>query len=268
MLLPTGPEVWALSRPVPATTARWIFLALTGAMCVPACAASMRRSSTAGAVSVVTSGTAVSQERRLSGTDNVQNLRTTVPLPNASLTSSPTLAIGTTLERLRAHEVVTGMLETPGTSLRTGYAATIVHRPVSRVLAVIHDVDRYRELVPQFEQSRELRRTAASQDVFVRLSIASLAHIWARVRYRDTSMPNGVVLIDGRALQGNVDRLDVRWRATPIDGGAATMLEFWSLVVPSLPIPLPGAILDRAQEIVARRGVEAVRQQAERAPVR
>ncbi|MEI8256132.1 MAG: hypothetical protein WCJ30_10725 [Deltaproteobacteria bacterium] len=177
------------------------------------------------------------------------------------------LAIDTPIEALRARAIVASTVETEGSPVRTGYAATIVRRPVAEVIAAIHDVNHYRDFIPQFEQSQELGRGASFQDLFVRIEIRHFAHIWARLRYRDVAQHDGAIEIDGHALQGNA-RMDVRWRATPIEGGLATVLEFWSLVLPQLPIPLPTSILEREQQSAAQRGVTAVRARVEAEDVR
>jgi ribosome-associated toxin RatA of RatAB toxin-antitoxin module len=185
------------------------------------------------------------------------------PAPSTTATPTAPSAPGTSVDALRAQDIVVRHVASEGTGLQTGYAATIVHRPLAQVLAAIHDVNHYRDFVPQIVQSQELRRSPNSQDLFVRLAVTPVAYIWARIRYRDAALPNGAVEIQGHSLQGNVDRMDLRWRVTPIDGGAATVLEFWSLVIPVLPIPLPAALLDREQQNAARRGVLAVRRRVE-----
>jgi ribosome-associated toxin RatA of RatAB toxin-antitoxin module len=182
---------------------------------------------------------------------------------HATVLGGPALASGTNVDALRSHEVVIASLESEGTSVHTGYAAVIVQRPLADVVAAIHDVDHYRDFIPQFEQSHELSRTSTNQDWFVRIAIHPIASLWARLRYHQVALANGAVEIDGHAVQGNVERMDVRWRATPVDDGAATVLEFWSLVLPSFPVPLPNAVLDHEQESAARRGVEAVRLRVE-----
>jgi ribosome-associated toxin RatA of RatAB toxin-antitoxin module len=172
------------------------------------------------------------------------------------------------VELLRVQPVLTHVVGTEGSAIRTGYAATIVHRPVAQVIAAIHDVNHYRDFIPQFEQSQELSHGVSSQDFFLRVEIRHFAHIWARLRYHESTTPAGAVEIEGHALQGNVARMDVRWRATPIENGTATVLEFWSLVVPSLPIPLPTSLIEREQEFAAQRGVTAVRARVESEEVR
>lgn len=177
------------------------------------------------------------------------------------------LAIDTPLEALRERAIVASTIETRGSSVRTGYAATIVSRPVAEVLAAIHDVNHYRDFIPQFEQSQELGHGASYQDLFVRIEIAHFAHLWARLRYRDVQQPHGAIEINGHSLQGNA-RMDIRWRATPMQGGLTTVLEFWSLVVPELPIPLPVSLIEREQQSAAQRGVTAVRTRVEAQDVR
>jgi ribosome-associated toxin RatA of RatAB toxin-antitoxin module len=172
------------------------------------------------------------------------------------------------LEVLRLQPVLTNTVGTEGSTVRTGYAATIVHRPMAQVIAAIHDVNHYRDFIPQFEQSQELSHGTTSQDFFLRVEIRHFAHIWARLRYHDTTTATGATEIEGHALQGNVARMDVRWRATPIENGAATVLEFWSLVIPALPIPLPTSLIEREQEFAAQRGVTAVRSRVESEDVR
>lgn len=176
---------------------------------------------------------------------------------------SATLASGTSLDALRAREVVMASLETEGTSVHTGYAALIVQRPAADVLAAIHDVEHYRDFIPQFEQTHELSHGATTQDWFVRIAIRPVAFLWARLRYRDVTLASGAYEVDGRAVQGNVQRMEVRWRLTPVQDGAATALEFWSLVLPAFPVPIPAEVLDREEESAARRGVEAVRARVE-----
>ena len=197
------------------------------------------------------------------------------PSPDETASAAPTsseapadLAIDTPLETLRAQTVVTTMVGTEGSPIRTGYAASIIHRPMAQIVAAIHDVNHYRDFIPAFEQSQELGHGAGFQDLFVRIEIRHFAHIWARLRYRDATQPNGAIEIEGHAMQGNVARMDVRWRATPIENGTATVLEFWSLVLPQIPIPLPTAMIEHEQESAAQRGVSAVRTRVEAEEVR
>ena len=190
---------------------------------------------------------------------------------SAAPTSSdapPDLAVGTTIEALHAQAVVSSTVETEGSPIRTGYAASIIHRPVAQIVAAIHDVNHYRDFIPAFEQSQELGHGPSFQDLFVRIEIRHFAHIWARLRYREATQANGAIEIDGHAMQGNVARMDVRWRATPIEGGTATVLEFWSLVLPQIPIPLPTSMIEHEQESAAQRGVSAVRTRVEAEEVR
>lgn len=188
--------------------------------------------------------------------------------PSRSSDAPETPVTDTPIEALRTQQTVSSTVEIEGSSIRSGYAATIVHRPVAQVIAAIHDVNHYRDFIPQFEQSQELSRGTNTQDLFVRIEIRHFAHIWARLRYHEATGAAGSVEIDGHSVQGNVARMDVRWRATPIDNGTATVLEFWSLVVPVLPIPLPTSMIEHEQEFAAQRGVTAVRARVESEEVR
>ena len=177
--------------------------------------------------------------------------------------SAPTAVSNLVPDTLRDGSIVGDLVPTSGSTVRTGYAAVIVHRPLVQVLAAIHDVEHYRDFIPQFEQSHELSHGPSTQDLFVRVLVAHVAHLWARIRYQQTEFPNGSVSIDGHAVQGNVERMDVRWRLTPVDGTGGTIVEFWSLVLPQLPIALPTGLIEDEQRYAARRGVMAVRARVE-----
>ena len=170
---------------------------------------------------------------------------------------------GTTLDMLRTQDVIARGVATDGSAVQTGYAATMVRGPIAHVLAAILDVDQYHDFMPQFEQSRQLGRSERSEDVFLRFAVNPLIHLWARLRYQISPLHDGAVEVYGHEVQGNLARMEVRWRATPVDTGHSTVLEFWSFVLPNFPVPLPLAVLDDDQVQAARHGVEAFRQRAE-----
>lgn len=186
------------------------------------------------------------------------------PAPPPPWHPTQPLALRVATARAATDGVTTGQLPSTGTEVETGFAATVVPRPASEVALAIHDVNRYRELIPQVTQSQELRRTARVQEVFVRISVSPLPEFWARLRYRDETAADGALEIEGHSIEGNLDRMSLRWRLTPVEEGRATLVEFWALVLPTLPIPLPPGFLSREQVRTAQRGVTAVRVRFER----
>lgn len=142
-----------------------------------------------------------------------------------------------------------------------GQATTVVNAPIDAVAAVVHDYDRYQELMPSFRASRVLSRRGDDALVYLEVGVArDTVTLWGQLRILSRVSEDHSRTVEATMMRGNVDAFRARWQLTPIDGGQRTRVEFRILVDPDM--PLPASIFTEENVKVARRMLRAVRDRA------
>lgn len=153
----------------------------------------------------------------------------------------------------------------PGTSVQAGRVSTVFDAPFDVVAGVITDFAHYHEFLPRVTESRIVRRRRGEADVYLQVPLLqNLGTIWALTRFRITRAPDRVV-VDGRQANGNVARFECRFEATPVPGTNRTQVTLQILAIPAF--PWPTGLLGAQQGRWGARGLEAMRDRAERLAV-
>lgn len=153
-------------------------------------------------------------------------------------------------------------VQTRYSSIKAGAGRIAVRAPLRTVLRVVTDFGHYPEFISHFSRAKVLGRSAHSTDVYLQVPILKgAAKIWAVVRFGPPTWVNGEQDIVGHMLEGNVKRLDAKWRLIKIDD-RDTELRLEMLIVPKLPVP--GSIVTGEVAYAADNAVTGSRQRAER----
>ena len=146
-------------------------------------------------------------------------------------------------------------------STRAGAARVHVAAPVSEVRKVVADFKSYAKLIPKFEKAKVVGRHGNATDVYLQVPILNgAAKVWAVVRFEPFRTIEGEERLEGRMREGNLRRLDARWRLEKIDE-ANTQLSLELLIVPKLPVP--GSVLTKQAAYAADEAVRGCRSRAE-----
>ena len=153
-------------------------------------------------------------------------------------------------------------VKTKHSSIKAGAARVHIKAPASVVRKVVTDYRRYDKFMPRFEKSRVVGRKGKTTDVYLQVPILKgAAKIWAIVRFGAPEKKNGVEVIRGKLVKGNVKRLDAVWRIQEIDK-ANTQLNLEMLIVPKLPVP--GSLVTDEVAFAADKAVTGSRDRAEK----
>jgi ribosome-associated toxin RatA of RatAB toxin-antitoxin module len=152
-------------------------------------------------------------------------------------------------------------LRTPASSIDAGGARVRVRAPTSVVEKVVTDFNSYPEFIRKFERARVLGRSGKQTDVYLQVPILKgAAKVWAVVRFSPPRVQNGVRIIEGRMVKGNVDKLEATWRIKRIDE-RTTELSLELLIEPKLPVP--GSLVTKEVASAADTAVSGSRTRAE-----
>jgi hypothetical protein len=163
---------------------------------------------------------------------------------------------------VRTHATERYNVEMPGASIRAGGGMTAVNAPLSVVRQIVTDYGHYQEIMPRFEKSRVVGKTATTTDVYLQVSILhGAAKIWGVVRFGPPQKVGDGERIEGR-LQGpgNIDDLRAVWHISPL-GDDRTLLKLEMLIVPK--IPVPGSLVTGELEYASDQAVSKSRALAE-----
>jgi len=154
-----------------------------------------------------------------------------------------------------------------GSGVQSARATILVNAPPEAVMRAITDYAHYAEFMPSFEASRVLSRRGNNAIVYIQAkAVRNTTTIWAQLRIYQRRSRGTTQIVEGRMMQGNVNRLDALWEITPVDGGTRSMLVFQILIDPDL--PFPDSMVSDENRRVSRRGVLAVRQRVMAAQAR
>jgi hypothetical protein len=150
----------------------------------------------------------------------------------------------------------------PGLAAHGARATTEINAPFDVVAGVVTDFANYREFLPQVRQSRVIARRANQQDVYFQVPLLdNFGTVWMLDRFDVRRTPNSVV-VDGHMVNGNMSRFDCRIEAAEIPGTRRTRVAVQMLAVPTFPVP--ASFLTMQHSRWTGRGLEAIRDRAER----
>jgi ribosome-associated toxin RatA of RatAB toxin-antitoxin module len=177
-----------------------------------------------------------------------------------ALTQLPPPASARGSTDVRAETVETASLPAEGLDIQWGQAATVIHLPAERVLAILHDYARYAELFPQFRASRVLASRGNEALVYIEARVAYDSFtLWGNLRISSKEQA-GAHVIDARLKRGNVNHFHAVWNVRELEGGAACAVEFKLLVDPNM--KLPSSVISSENVKAAKRALVALRKRA------
>jgi ribosome-associated toxin RatA of RatAB toxin-antitoxin module len=154
-------------------------------------------------------------------------------------------------------------VKTSLSNIKAGGARTDVRAPIEVVRQAIIDFGSYAETIKKFEKARVVGRHGDTTDVYLQVPILKgAAKVWAVVRFEPKRGADGNEVIVGRMIKGNVKRLDASWHLKKIDD-ANTKLDLELLIVPDLPIPVPGSLVTGELSYAAEKAVKGMRSRSE-----
>ena len=160
--------------------------------------------------------------------------------------------------RLSDGHIETGTLPEAGTDIQWGRAQAIVDAPLEQVLKVIEDYGRYADFLPHFTTSRVLSQRGANATVYMEaLFIKKTFKVWVQASFRERPRQGETRIIEGKMMQGNINRLNARWEVTPLANGR-TLIAFQMLFDPHL--PLPDSMISAQNSDAARRTIKSLRE--------
>ncbi|GEM_PF-3917281 len=152
----------------------------------------------------------------------------------------------------------------PSSRIRGGAARVVVRRPLSQVLRVVSDFERYPTFLRRIEAVRVLEQREGYRDVSLAVPILNgKSQVKAVLRFAEPQRVGGVLVLTGAFREGNVDRMELVYRLEPIDA-QSTRLTVEMLVVPRL--PLPGPLVTEEVTGAVAHVVNNLRKQCERLP--
>jgi ribosome-associated toxin RatA of RatAB toxin-antitoxin module len=177
-----------------------------------------------------------------------------------TLTSFAPAASARRTTEVRAETVETGSLPAEGLEIQWGRAATVIHLPYERLLAILHDYAHYADLFPEFRASRVLASRGHEALVYMEASVAyDTFTLWGNLRISSTDVA-GARVIDARLKRGNVNHFHAVWTVRALEGGQACAVEFKLLVDPNM--KLPSSVISNENVKAAKRALVALRKRA------
>jgi len=160
--------------------------------------------------------------------------------------------------RLGDGHIETGTLPEAGSDILWGRAQAIVNAPLEQVMRVVQDYGRYSEFLPHFTVSRVLSQKGANATVYMEaLVIKKTLKVWVQASFRERPRQGNTRIIEGKMMQGNINRLNARWEITPLADGR-TLVAFQMLFDPKL--PLPDSMISNENSKAASRTIKALRE--------
>jgi ribosome-associated toxin RatA of RatAB toxin-antitoxin module len=130
------------------------------------------------------------------------------------------------------------------------------------VREIIMDYAHYQDILPGFQRSRIIAKSANGTDVYLQVPILhGAATLWAVTRFTPLTHDGSVERIDGRKSgPSNLEDFRATWRLYAVDDNH-TVLKLELLMVPSL--PLPGSMITPQLEESSEDAIRACRERAE-----
>src|SRR5207244_1495300 len=118
-----------------------------------------------------------------------------------------------------SRDAVRYSLAVSGASVRAGGAMIAVAAPLATVEQIVTDFAHYQDILPGFQKSRILGKTAAGTDVYLQAPILhGAATLWAVVRFTAPAKEGAGERVEGKKIgPANLDDLRATWRLYPVD---------------------------------------------------
>jgi ribosome-associated toxin RatA of RatAB toxin-antitoxin module len=154
-------------------------------------------------------------------------------------------------------------VKTQYSSTKAGAARVHVATPIKNVEKVVKDFRHYSQFISKFDKAKVVGRDGDKTDVYLQVPILKgAAKVWAVVRFEPIKSVNGVEVLEGHMLKGNVKRMDAWWKIKKIDDDN-TQLNLELLILPKLPVP--GSMVTGEVAYAADEAVMGSRNRAEKA---
>jgi ribosome-associated toxin RatA of RatAB toxin-antitoxin module len=170
---------------------------------------------------------------------------------------------------LEAHEenagIFTAQIPSEGSNIAAGRAVIVVDKPIEEVIPIVLDYANYVKFMPNFTRSKVLAQRGSKAMVYMEVSVAKgMYTLYGQLKLAERAQDGESRIVEGRLVDGNINAFNASFRLTPVEGGAATEIDFNIYVDPDL--PLPSAVFSRENERAAGRTVRALRQRVAEAP--
>ncbi|MEM9189870.1 MAG: SRPBCC family protein [Myxococcota bacterium] len=144
-----------------------------------------------------------------------------------------------------------------GHSVGYGVATAVFEAPADRVMRAITDYANYKDFLPRFRQSRVLSQRGRNALVYMQASaMRGTVTIWANMRIYARRPQGETQILEGRMVEGNLDKFTARWEVTPLDTERC-IVRFRILTEPQLPVP--DSMVTSENVSIARRSVRGLR---------
>ena len=165
-------------------------------------------------------------------------------------------------ELAKWREVSRFNVKTPYADINAGAARVNVDAPEDLVRSVVLDYKNYAKFMARFEKSQIVGRSGDKTDVYLQVPILKgAAKVWAVVRFEPIKQVDGVEVLTGHMIKGNVKRLDATWRLKKLDE-SSTQVVLELLIVPDMPVP--DSLVVPEVRFAAAKAVEGSRDEAEK----
>ena len=170
---------------------------------------------------------------------------------------------------LEAHEenagIFTAQIPSADSNIAAGRAVIVVDKPIEEVLPIVLDYANYVKFMPNFTRSKVLAQRGSKAMVYMEVSVAKgMYTLYGQLNLAEKARDGESRIVEGRLIDGNINAFNASFRLTPVEGGAATEIDFNIYVDPDL--PLPSSVFSRENERAAGRTVRALRQRVAEAP--
>lgn len=155
--------------------------------------------------------------------------------------------------------IFTAQIPTEGSNIAAGRAVIVVDKPIHEVLPIVLDYANYVQFMPNFTRSKVLAQRGTKAMVYMEVSVAKgMYTLYGQLNLAERPQDGSARVVEGRLIDGNINAFDASFTLTPVEGGAATEIDFNIYVDPDL--PLPSSVFSRENERAAGRTVRALRQ--------
>ena len=161
--------------------------------------------------------------------------------------------------------VFTAQVPSKGSNIAAGRAVIVVEKPIDEVLPIVLDYANYVQFMPNFTRSKVLAQRGNKAMVYMEVSVAKgMYTLYGQLNLAERPEEGSSRVVEGRLIDGNINAFNASFRLTPVNGGAATEIDFNIYVDPDL--PLPSSVFSRENERAAGKTLRALRQRIATSP--
>jgi hypothetical protein len=151
----------------------------------------------------------------------------------------------------------------PGHQDRYGHSEGLMHAPMATVIQRVLDYGKYKELAPwRFTASRVVGHEKGT-DLYMEFSVLhGLVKLWDVSRFNERSGGEGIHVVEGKFLRGNVKDSNIIWTVERVDDDY-TVLKCDILLKPDLPVSPAQSAIDEELRDAAQQAVDGVQRKAQ-----